>query len=99
MATQHPKDKAKGWTVLELRAITPANKGDTLADGGGLLGEVRVLKDGTVSVRFKYAFKWQGKVCWFQCGTWPSPCQSSSRWPAAPEGAATGRCIAGLRAD
>ena len=72
MATQHPKDKAKGWTVLELRAITPANKGDTLADGGGLLGEVRVLKDGTVSVRFKYAFKWQGKVCWFQCGTWPS---------------------------
>jgi len=57
--------------VLELRAVPPDWKGDTLSDGEGLSGEVRVAADGSVSIRWKYAFKWQGKVAWYACGTWP----------------------------
>ena len=72
MATRYPKaGKGSSWTVRELAAITPARKGDSLSDGDGLIGEVRVSTDEQVSVRFKYAFKWEGKLCWFQCGTWP----------------------------
>src|SRR5690606_25621409 len=70
--TRYPKaGKGNKWTVRELNAITADWKGDTLSDGGGLSGEVRVGDDG-VSVRFKYAFRWEGKVRWFQCGTWPT---------------------------
>lgn len=57
--------------MLELRAVSPDWKGDTLSDGEGLSGEVRVTADGSVSIRWKYAFKWQGKIGWHQCGTWP----------------------------
>lgn len=71
--TRYPKSgKAAKWTISELKAI-PANwKGDTVSDGDGLSGEVRVSAEGTVSVRFKYAFRWNGKVAWFQCGTYPT---------------------------
>lgn len=71
--TRYPKaGEGQRWTIRELQAIPETWKGDTLSDGGGLSGEVRVSKEGKVSVRFKYAYRSQGKVCWHQCGTWPA---------------------------
>ncbi|AWM80594.1 integrase [Gammaproteobacteria bacterium ESL0073] len=70
--TRYPK-KGKGtkWTQKELLAIPTQWVNDTLADGDGLIGEVRVSKVGDVSIRFKYGLKWQGKKCWYSCGTFP----------------------------
>lgn len=71
--TRYPKQgKGRRWTVVELKAVPHAWRGDTLADGDGLSGEVRVAADGSIAVRWKYAFRWEGKVCWFQAGTWPT---------------------------
>jgi len=71
--TRYPKQgKGRRWTVAELKAIQASWKGDTLSDGDGLSGEVRVARDGAVSVRWKYAFKCERKVHWFQPGTWPT---------------------------
>lgn len=71
--TRYPKAGAgMRWTTRELQALVASWKGDTLSDGGGLSGEVRVSREGKVSVRFKYAYRWEGKVRWHQCGTWPS---------------------------
>ncbi|WP_246610394.1 tyrosine-type recombinase/integrase [Comamonas fluminis] len=71
--TRYPKaGEGQHWTTRELLALPAAWKGDTLSDGGGLSGEVRVSMDGKVSVRFKYAYRAEGKVCWHQCGTWPT---------------------------
>ncbi|CAM5188336.1 Site-specific integrase OS=Castellaniella sp OX=1955812 GN=EPN31_04870 PE=4 SV=1 [Castellaniella denitrificans] len=70
--TRYPKaGRGHKWTIRELAAIPTDWKGDTISDGGGLSGEVRVA-DGAASVRFKYAFRWDGKVKWYQCGTWPA---------------------------
>ncbi len=69
--TRYPRGKKGGkWTVKELDAVKAEWKGDTLSDGGGLSGEVRVNSD-TVSIVFRCAFKWQGKVCWHYCGVYP----------------------------
>jgi len=69
--TRYPRAKKGGkWTVKELDAVKAEWKGDTLSDGGGLSGEVRV-NSGTVSIVFRCAFKWQGKVCWHYCGVYP----------------------------
>jgi integrase len=73
VTTRYPKaGKGRPWTIRELRVITAEWRGDTVSDGSGLFGEIRTSEDGQVSVRFKYAFKWKGKVCWYQCGTWPT---------------------------
>jgi hypothetical protein len=78
--TRYPKSgKGKKWTQLELKIVPTQWKGDTLNDGGGLSGEVRVSSDLSVSIRFKYAFKWDGKVSWHQCGTWPTVSMESIR--------------------
>lgn len=70
--TRYPKTgKRTKWTILELHAITPDWAGDTLSDSEGLSGQVLALKDGSVSIRFKYAFRWAGKLCWHYCGTFP----------------------------
>jgi integrase len=70
--TRYPKaGKGHKWTIRELNTISSNWKGDTLSDGGGLVGEVRAA-DGTVSVAFRYGFKWQGKKAWFYCGTYPA---------------------------
>ena len=72
MSTHYPKSgKRRKWTVAELKAIPQSLVGDTLSDGEGLSGEVRIAKDGAMSVRWKYAFSWEGKVKWFHAGTWP----------------------------
>lgn len=71
--TRYPKGGPRSrWTVAELKAVPATWKGDTLNDGDGLSGEVRVASNGSVSIRFKSAFKWEGRVAWHQCGTWPS---------------------------
>jgi len=70
--TRYPRGKKGGkWTIKELDAVKAEWKGDTLNDGGGLSGEVRVNSD-TVSIVFRCAFKWQGKVTWHYCGTYPT---------------------------
>lgn len=70
--TRYPKHgKGRRWTVVELKSIPADWRGDTLSDGDGLSGEVRVAADGSVAVRWKYAFRWEGKICWFQAGSWP----------------------------
>lgn len=71
--TRYPKSgKGRKWTTLELRSVPLTWRGDSLSDGEGLVGEVRVSSDLATSVRFKYAFKWEGKVAWHQCGSWPT---------------------------
>lgn len=70
--TRYPRGKqGSKWTVKELDAVKAEWKGDTLNDGGALSGEVRV-NSGSVSIVFRYAFKWQGKVAWHYCGTYPT---------------------------
>lgn len=70
--TRYPKSgKGKKWTQLELKAVRPGWAGDIVSDGGGLTGEIRLAQDQSISIRFRYAFKWASKVAWFQCGTWP----------------------------
>jgi integrase len=70
--TRYPKGgKGSKWTVKELDAIKLCDEGVTLSDGGGLSGVVRV-NSGSISIVFRSAFKWQGKVCWHYCGTYPS---------------------------
>lgn len=71
--TRYPRSgKGRRWTILELKAIPVDWRGNSVSDGDGLVGEVRVASDLAVSVRFKYAFKREGKVSWAQCGTWPT---------------------------
>ena len=60
------------WDPKRLAAIPKEWAGDQIMDGAGLVGEVRVSKSAAVSIRFKYAFKWQKKNTWVQCGTWPT---------------------------
>lgn len=71
--TRHPKaGRGRKWTVKELEAITADWKGDTLSDGDGLSGEVRLNSTGGLLIRFRFAFKWKGKVNWFYCGSFPA---------------------------
>lgn len=68
---RYPKTgKGTRWTAKELQAIPETWLGDTLSDSEGLAGEIRVSQDG-VSVRWRYAYRWEGKLRWFQCGTFP----------------------------
>lgn len=71
--TRYPKaGKGQKWTARELAAIPTNWKGDTISDSAGLSGEVRVKNDDSTCIRFKYAFRWNGKVAWHQCGTYPA---------------------------
>jgi integrase len=71
--TIYPKNgKGSKWTIKELEAISSSLKGSKVSDGDGLTGEVRVSTHGNVSIRFLYAFRWQNKVAWFSCGTYPT---------------------------
>jgi len=66
--TRYPKSGK--WTVRELNAIGQDWLKDTLNDGEGLFGEVRPGEP--ISIVWKYAFRWQGKLCWHYCGTFPN---------------------------
>jgi len=72
--TRYPSaGKGSKWTALELRAITPEWKGDTLNDSEGLSGQVRVNGKNEVTVPFRYAFKLNGEqtIYWYYCGIYP----------------------------
>jgi len=58
-------------TVRELAALTAADKGRNLTDGGSLKGKVYVARDGAVSVQFRFAYKLRGKFREVLVGTWP----------------------------
>lgn len=76
--TRHPKSgKGTKWTIKELNAVKQEWKGDTLSDGDGLSGEVRF--SGSVSIHFRYAFKWEDKVAWHYCGAYPANDMTSIR--------------------
>lgn len=80
MATRYPKKgPGKQWTVKELESIPLEWGGDTLSDGDGLFGEVRVSTKGLVSVRWRYTFRDKGTKKWYQCGTWPKSTLSAIR--------------------
>jgi len=71
--TRYPKaGKGRKWSVKELEAITSDWRGDTLSDGDGLSGQVRFNSTGGLLIPFRYAFKWEGKVNWFYCGSFPA---------------------------
>lgn len=80
MAIRYPKNgKGTQWTIRELESIPAEWKGDRLADGGGLTGDIRVGANQRVSVRWRYAFKSNGKKCWYYCGIWPDQSLSTIR--------------------
>jgi len=71
--TRYPKaGKGKQWTVRELECAPTDWQKDTLADSGGLFGEVQLTQKGAISIRFRYRFRWEGKARWFHCGAWPA---------------------------
>lgn len=71
--TRYPRSgKGKKWTVKELEAITSDWSGDVLSDGDGLSGQVRFNSLGGLLVPFRFAFKWEGKLNWFYCGSYPA---------------------------
>ena len=70
---RYPKSGiGRKWTVIELKAIVPSWKGEVLSDGDGLSGQVLAAADGSVSIKFRYGFKWDGKKTWHYCGAWPT---------------------------
>lgn len=69
--TRYPKSgKGTKWSVKELNALGSDCKGDTLSDGDGLFGDVRINR-ASVTIVFKYAFRWNSKVSWHYCGSYP----------------------------
>ena len=58
--TRYPNDiKGKKWTVKQLENIPHAWKNDTIADGDGLRGDVRVNSDNSIST--VYSSKIEGE--------------------------------------
>ncbi|MBK5148023.1 tyrosine-type recombinase/integrase [Burkholderia sp. R-69608] len=60
-------------TVIELKALTTADIGHTIKDGGGLWGTVRKgAAADTVGVTFYYRYRMGQRSRDFTCGTWPA---------------------------
>lgn len=59
------------WDPKRLAAIPAEWAGDVIQDDAGLVGEIRISKNKAVSIRYRYAFKWNNKNTWYQCGTFP----------------------------
>ena len=80
MTVRYPKNgKGSQWTAKELESLPHEWKGDSLVDGGGLVGDIRISANQNLSVRWRYAFKNNGKKCWHYCGTWPNQSLSTIR--------------------
>lgn len=78
--TRYPKSgRGKKWTVLELNTIPTDWAGDSINDSNGLVGDVRLTTTETISIRFKFAFRWQNKIVWHQCGSWPQVSLETAR--------------------
>jgi integrase len=63
---------AMALTVKELQALTTADKGRNLTDGGSLKGKVYVSREGEVTVHFRFAYKFDKASKNIAVGTWPS---------------------------
>ena len=59
-------------TVKQLGALTAADSGQRLSDGGGLFGVVRTRRDNSVTVAFSYRYRFDGGSRDLRCGTWPA---------------------------
>jgi len=59
-------------TALELKALTEQDAGRKLRDGDGIIGLVRVKKEGGVSVSFDWRYRYDGKVKQITLGSYPS---------------------------
>jgi integrase len=71
--TRYPRSgRGRRWTVVELKAIGSDWRGDTLADGDGLTGTVRLAENDSVTIHWRYAYKRDGRVAWHYCGIWPT---------------------------
>ncbi len=77
MASHSPRGRR--WTVKELEALPAAWKGDFVRDGDGLVGDVRLGSDQTVSIHWRWEFKWEGKKARHYCGTWPATTMEAVR--------------------
>lgn len=78
--TRYPKaGKGLQWTIKELQALTPNDVGYTLNDGGSLSGTVHLMKNGEISIRWRFAYKWNEKVRRFSCGTYPAKSMAEIR--------------------
>jgi integrase len=68
-------NKGKPWTTKAINAINAEWKGDTISDGGGLVGDIRQNADGKIKISFKYGFKYgdatNRKKVWHYCGIYP----------------------------
>lgn len=72
--TKPKSTEAKGTKLLShlsLEALTEADHGTTVRDGGSLIGKVRNTRAG-IRVSFTFRFKRDGKQHDFRCGTWPT---------------------------
>jgi hypothetical protein len=59
-------------TALELKALTEKDAGRKLRDGEGVVGLVRLKKDGGVSVSFDWRYRFDGKVKQVTLGSYPA---------------------------
>jgi integrase len=83
--TRYPSNK-KGtqWSDFGLKNITANWEGDYVADGKGLTGEIKVVKN-KIFIYFKYGYKISDKTTGkrvsknFHCGTYPSESISEIR--------------------
>lgn len=71
MPTRKSAAKNGKWTVKELESIKADWKGESISDGDGLFGEVRVNPNGEVKISFRYGLKLNGKKVWHYCGMFP----------------------------
>ncbi|MGI5829882.1 MAG: tyrosine-type recombinase/integrase [Bradymonadia bacterium] len=73
MATRYPSSgKGSKWTTKELKSIPVTWKGDSISDGGSLNGIVRINKDSSISIKFYFRFRYNGKIQKLYCGTFPN---------------------------
>lgn len=59
-------------TTLELKALGEKDAGHKLRDGDGIIGLVRVKKEGGVSVSFDWRYRYDGKVKQITLGSYPA---------------------------
>lgn len=71
MASKKPKAGKSTFTNKELEALTPEIVGETLKEGNGISGTVRLKSDGSLSVDWSWRYRFGGKVKELRLGTWP----------------------------
>jgi integrase len=71
MATRKPKAGKSTFTNKELEALTTANDGETLKEGNGISGAVRLKSGGSLSVDWSWRYRFGGKVKELRLGSWP----------------------------